>query len=219
MADSVDADLSMGHCLEQSRLGARRSSVQLVRQNQLMKKRTGPKLKGSGGRVEHLSAQDVGEKQVRGERDPGERRVARNRQRLGERGFADPGDVLEEQVSACNQAGHRQSSGLFLSHHDPGEALRKPIQDFGRILEFKRMLQVPYGVAHFGEVPTSLTSNCEHRSPSEWSGRWVEADLGPRCEKNYQQKVGFLLTVWRRVPQRAGAASGIGEPPSRDSLP
>src|SRR5216683_3299294 len=158
MAGSVEADLSMGHCFEQSRLSARRSSVQLVRQNQLMKKRAGAKLEGRAGRVEYLSAQYVGGKQVRSELDPSERKIARNGHRLGKRGFADPGDVLEEQVSACDQAGHRQSSGLFLPHHDPGEALPKPIQHFGRSLEVKRLLQVPYRVTHFGEVADESNS-------------------------------------------------------------
>src|SRR5712664_1649902 len=196
MAGSVEADLSMGHCFEQSRLSARRSSVQLVRQNQLMKKRAGAKLEGRAGRVEYLSAQYVGGKQVRSELDPSERKIARNGHRLGKRGFADTGDVLEEQVTA-------NRVGFSFPITTRVRLCQSRSSTSGAALRSNGCCRFRTGLLILGRWPMSLTPNCERRSRPR-----MECPMGrsrPRTpvRKNLSTEGRFFA---HRVATRAAAS-------------
>src|SRR4030095_13110995 len=74
------------------------SAVDLVRQYDVGEHRTGPELELPGAVVVHLHAGDVGGEQVGGELDAAHRGADRAGHRLGQRGLADTGHVLDEEV-------------------------------------------------------------------------------------------------------------------------
>jgi len=77
--------------------------------------------------IEHGHADDVRRQQVVGELHPLELQAQRDRQRVSERGLADAGQVLDQEVPACEQAGQRQADLRLLAHHDLADLGGKPI--------------------------------------------------------------------------------------------
>ena len=108
MRHAVDADLPLFHRLEQGALRLGAGAVDLVGQQQLREHRSGPELELLGDPIEHRDADDVGRQQVAGELEPPPIKPQHPCECVRERGFAYPGHVLEQQVSARQQAGETQ---------------------------------------------------------------------------------------------------------------
>ena len=72
----------------------------------------------------------VGRQQVAGELDAVEPEAEGDRQRVRERGLADPGQVFEQQVAAREQAGQGETDLLVLADHDLADLARGGMQLF-----------------------------------------------------------------------------------------
>ena len=68
-------------------------------------------------------ADDVGRQQVAGELDALEVQPERARQHVRERGLADAGQILDQQVAAREQAGEREADLLFLAEDDAADLI------------------------------------------------------------------------------------------------
>ena len=60
--------------------------------------------------VEDRQADDVGRQHVAGELDARELQSHQTCERVRQRGLADAGQILDQQVAACQQAGQRQAN-------------------------------------------------------------------------------------------------------------
>ena len=47
---------------------------------------------------------------------------------MGQRGFPDTGQILDQQVAAGEQAGERESDLLFFAQNDPAYLVHNPLQ-------------------------------------------------------------------------------------------
>jgi hypothetical protein len=74
------------------------------------------------------NAGDVGRQQVAGELDPVELQAQRQGQRVRQRGLADPGHVVDEEVAAGQQAGQREAHLAVLADHDLADLARRRVQ-------------------------------------------------------------------------------------------
>ena len=93
------------HRLEQRALRLGAGAVDLVGQQHLREDRAGVEDEGLLAALVDADADQVGGHQVGGELGAREPQAQRHRERLRERGLADAGDVLDEQVAAGEQAG------------------------------------------------------------------------------------------------------------------
>ena len=100
----VDRDLALLHRLEEGRLGLRGGAVDLVGEHDVGEDAAGAELELVGGAVPHRHAGHVGRQEVGGELDAVPRAADRACDRLGERGLADAGDVLDEEVALGDEA-------------------------------------------------------------------------------------------------------------------
>jgi hypothetical protein len=118
--------LPLLHALQQRGLGLRRGPVDLVADHQVGEHGPGPELEVVRLLVVDADAGHVRRQQVGGELDPADRAVHRARQRLGQLGLADSGNVLDEQVTLGEQDHDRQPDGLRLAVDDPLDVRRDP---------------------------------------------------------------------------------------------
>ncbi len=79
--------------------------------------RPGMKPERSGPLVVDAHPGDIGRQKIRGELDAVTGRLQRRRDAAGQRGLAQPRNVLDEQVPASEQAGQRQRNRLGLAPH------------------------------------------------------------------------------------------------------
>ena len=107
----VHADLALAHGLEQRRLGLRRRPVDLVGQQQLGEHRPRPEHHVGRPLVIQRSADHVGRQQVGGELDAGEIQAEHPGEGPGDQGLAQPGQVLEQDVAARQDADQDQLEG------------------------------------------------------------------------------------------------------------
>jgi hypothetical protein len=118
--DAVDAHLTLGHRLEQRRLGFRWCPVDLVGQQQVRENRSGAELEPARLHVVHRRAQQVGGQQVRGELHSLEIQPQCGGERPRDQRLAEAGQVLDEHVSACQHGGENQGERVALAdHHAP----------------------------------------------------------------------------------------------------
>ena len=68
--------------------------------------------------VEDRHADDVGRQQIAGELDALEVQPQGPRQRVGQRGLADAGEVFDQQMAARQQAGQREADLAVLAEDD-----------------------------------------------------------------------------------------------------
>ena len=131
----VDGDLPLLHALEQCRLGLGRGPVDLVADHDVGEDAAGAELELAGVLVEHRDAGDVGGQQVRGELDAPDRAVDAAGQCLAQHRLADPGHVLDQQVTLGEQhhEGRRDHVGLALD--DLLDVGPDPPDDAGQCLE------------------------------------------------------------------------------------
>ena len=113
-----DGDLVLLHRLEQRALRLRRGAVHLVGEDHLGEDRPGVELEAAAVALVDRHADDVGGQHVAGELDALEMQAERAREHVRERGLADAGQVLDQQVAAREQAGQRQPHLRFLAEDD-----------------------------------------------------------------------------------------------------
>src|SRR5690606_6842536 len=96
----------------------RRGAVNLVRENHLMKNRTGLKMKRMALSVENRGADDIGRQEIAGELDALIVEAQQISERVRQGRLADPGDVLDQQMSSCQQAADRETDLVGLAEDD-----------------------------------------------------------------------------------------------------
>ncbi len=116
MTLAVDRDGPLLHRLEQRRLRLGGRAVDLVGEHEIRK--DGPRPKGELLRSgEQRDARDVGRHQVGRELDTHETHVERERERAHQQRLGSPGDALEQDVPAREQADEDFESRRLLSQH------------------------------------------------------------------------------------------------------
>ena len=107
--------------------------------------RAGPELEALGGPVPHADADDVGRQQVGRELDAAVVGVDRRGERLGQRGLADAGHVLDEQVALGEQAEEGQQDDVVLALDDPADVVGDGADDRGGAVAGRdRLLPAPW---------------------------------------------------------------------------
>jgi hypothetical protein len=116
---SLGGDLVLLHRFQQRalRLGAR--AVDLVGEDDLREDRARMEAEARAVTIEDRDADDVGGQQVGCELDALVVEAQQPRERVRERGLADAGHVLDEQVAAGEDACHREPDLAFLAQDDP----------------------------------------------------------------------------------------------------
>ena len=104
VGDAVDADLTLGHRLQQRRLGLGRRAVDLVGQQQIGEDRPGPELEPARLHVVDGRAEQVGGQQVGRELHPLEVQAQRRGERPRDQRLAEAGQILDEDVPAGQHA-------------------------------------------------------------------------------------------------------------------
>ncbi len=111
-------DLVLFHRLEQRRLRLGRGAVHFVRQDHLREDRPGMELEGAGLALVDRDADDVGRQHVARELDALEVQAERARQHVGQRGFADARQILDQEMPASEQAGEREAHLALFAEDD-----------------------------------------------------------------------------------------------------
>ena len=104
MRPAVDGDLAFVHGFEQRGLRLGGGAIDLVGQQKIAEDGAGLELEGFGMDIVDGDAQNVAGEHVAGELEAVEAAGDGAREGMRERGFADAGDVLDEQVAARQQA-------------------------------------------------------------------------------------------------------------------
>jgi len=111
------AHLVFAHGFEQSRLGARRSAVDFVGQQNVGKDGAFVKMEFLVVLVENRNSENVGRQQVGRKLDSFEPRVDGPGQGLGQRGFASARKIFQQDVAAAGESGQHFTGGFGLSAH------------------------------------------------------------------------------------------------------
>ena len=115
VGSAVDGHLQLIHGFEQRRLRLGRRAIDLVGQQEMREHRPALELELLGVRVVDGDADHVAGQHVGGELDAVEAGIDAARQGLGQRGLADAGNVLDQQVAAGEEAGERKAHHFRLS--------------------------------------------------------------------------------------------------------
>jgi len=115
---AVQRHLPLLHRLEQRALRLGRRAVDLVGEHDRMEDRPGVEAERMRLRVVDRHAEHVGRQEVARELHARVLESQRRRQRLRQRRLADPGDVLDQQVPAGEQAGQREPQRRGLADDD-----------------------------------------------------------------------------------------------------
>ena len=111
----VERDLPLVHRLEQRRLRARARAVDLVGQEDVREDRALPQDELALALVVDADAEHVAREQVARELHATQLAADGLRERASERGLADAGDVLDEQVPAREERDQRELDGFLLA--------------------------------------------------------------------------------------------------------
>ena len=117
--DAVDADLPLGHRLQQRRLRLGRGAVDLVGQQQVGEDRPVPELETARLHVVDGRAEQVGGQQVGGELDPREVQAQRRGERPRDERLAEAGQILDQDVPAGQHGGEDERQRRAPAHHHP----------------------------------------------------------------------------------------------------
>ena len=112
---AVDGDLRFVHGFEQRGLRARRGAIDFVGENDVGENRSGAKFKFARFGVVDADAEHVAGQQVGSELDALKAAMKRFGEGLGERGFADAGNVFDQQVAARQERDQRELDGFFFA--------------------------------------------------------------------------------------------------------
>ncbi|MCW0465943.1 hypothetical protein NB705_003016 [Xanthomonas sacchari] len=115
MGGAVEGDLLFGHRLQQRALRARRRAVDLVGEQHVGEHRAGVELELARLRVVHRHAEHIGRQQIGGELHALEAKPQARRQRMRQRGLAQAGQILDQQMSAGQQGDKRHAHLLRLA--------------------------------------------------------------------------------------------------------
>ena len=118
---TIDADLRLGHRLEQRGLRLRRCPVDLVGEQQVGEDRSGPELEAPRAHVVDRRAEQVGGQQIRRELHPGEVHAERGGEAPRDERLAEPGDVLDEDVPAGEDHQQNQPQRFVFADNDARE--------------------------------------------------------------------------------------------------
>ena len=122
VGDVVDGGLALLHAFEQAGLGLGRGPVDLVGQHDVGEDGAGTELELPALLVEDADAGDVAGEQVGRELHPREAAVDGAGQRLGEKGLADTGKVLDDDMAAGQERDHAGADDLLLAQDDGADA-------------------------------------------------------------------------------------------------
>src|SRR5216684_942334 len=112
---AVHGDLRFVHGFEKRGLRARGGAVDFVGEDHVGENWPGTKFKFARFGIVDADAEDVAGEQVRRELDALKAAMEGFGERLRESGFADAGDVFDEQVTAREQGDKRELDGVFLA--------------------------------------------------------------------------------------------------------
>ena len=131
-AHAVHRDLALPHRLQQRRLGARRGAVDLVGQEDVGEDRPLVEAEALGAGVVDRHTDDVRRQQIGRELHALEGGADRAGERLGQRGLAGAGVVLEQHVTAAGECGQQPADRQLLAAHDHPEICRDPPEGVAR---------------------------------------------------------------------------------------
>ena len=127
------------HRLEHRRLGLGRSAVDLVGEQQIGEDRARLKYElffARSGLLKHRAAEDVARQQIGRELDPFEIEHHQFAERLDERGLADAGKPLKEDVPAAQNTDEQQPVEPVLAEQDPIQLVDDPVRVAGSWKQF-----------------------------------------------------------------------------------
>ena len=130
MTASIDGHLLLLHGFEERALCFRRRAIHFVCKHQLRKDRAALEFEAAAGAIKDRDADDVGRKQVAGELNALVSESQRLRESVGEGGLADSGNVLDEQMAACQQARHAEANLGILAQDHAIELIQSRAQSF-----------------------------------------------------------------------------------------
>jgi hypothetical protein len=123
----MNGALTLLHALEESGLRLGGGAVDLVADHDVGEDAAGPELELPVLLVVDRDAGDVRRQQVGSELDAAHRAVDAACQRLGEHGLADPGDVLDQEVTFGEEHGDRRGDHVGLALDDALDVAADPL--------------------------------------------------------------------------------------------
>jgi len=121
----VCAHLALFHGLQQRALRPGARAVHLIGEQKLRKDRALPEMKLLAGAIEDRNADDVGREQIARELHPLPCQPQHMSESVSQRCFSDAGHVLDEQVTACQQASEAQAHLSRLPEDDRFQGLHR----------------------------------------------------------------------------------------------
>lgn len=118
---AVDRHLSFVHGLKKSGLCTRRGAVDLVGKQEVMEDRALVEMKGAVFGIEDRGAEDIGRKEIGGKLNAGKVEMEGLGEGFGQCGFADPGDIFEQDVSSAEDAKDGQLDAFALGEDDTAD--------------------------------------------------------------------------------------------------
>jgi hypothetical protein len=115
---AVHGDLSLAHALQQGRLRARRSAIDLIGQQDIGERRARDEIEAPRLLIVDRHARHVVGQQIGGALQTLERHAQRDRQRTGEHRLARSRHVLDQHVAFAQQGGQQQLDGIPLADDD-----------------------------------------------------------------------------------------------------
>ena len=152
---AFDCDLALPHRLQQRRLGARGGAVDLVGQDDVGEDRARHEFEGQLFLVEDARSGDVRWQEVRRALDAPERASDRGGKRPRQHGLAGAWQVLQQHVTACDQARGGDPDDLALADDDPVHVGLEPAEQLGCTLRLKSrfLRQGSHVGAQFSQQP------------------------------------------------------------------
>ena len=129
---AISGDLLFRHRFEQGALRFRRGAIDFIGKHELREQRARMEFERAALALVDADADNVGGQQIGSELDALEGEVQRGGQRMRERGFADSGQVLDQQVAAGQEAGEREAYLGGLAEYDAVDLLLRQFQRGGK---------------------------------------------------------------------------------------
>ena len=129
MGHAVDSNLTLLHRLQERSLGLRCGAVDLVGEDELGDDGTGPVFEAAGLLVEDVDPGHVAGEEIGSELDALEGAADRTRNRFGQDRLADPGDVLDEDVTATEQCDEHEEHLMPLADDDSLDVIADQARD------------------------------------------------------------------------------------------
>ena len=123
MAAALGGDGGFTHCLEQGGLGAGGGAVDFVGEDDAVEDGSGSELEFGGVAVVDGNADNVGGEEIGSALDSGKGALDGLGKCVGEDGFADTGDVFDEDVSPGEEGDDDAIDGGGVPHVDGGDVL------------------------------------------------------------------------------------------------